>query len=120
MIRLFIFILAVAGLAGAVAWFADRPGEVAPVGVPAWLGVAVAIAAPLVGGFALFHGHAHVAEMGHQVLMAYVAGFAAAAAALHLAGFALARWIPVGAAGLRIKRLLGGALAGTGLVLLGS
>ncbi|HXK54067.1 MAG TPA: heme biosynthesis HemY N-terminal domain-containing protein, partial [Hyphomicrobiales bacterium] len=28
MIRLFIFILAVAGLAGAVAWFADRPGEV--------------------------------------------------------------------------------------------
>ena len=80
----------------------------------------LSIAAPLVGGFALFHGHAHVAEMGHQVLMAYVAGFAAAAAALHLAGFALARWIPVGAAGLRIKRLLGGALAGTGLVLLGS
>ncbi len=80
----------------------------------------LSIAAPLVGILALFHGHAHFVEMGHQAMLAYAAGFLAAAAGLHLAGFALARWIPEGEAGRRVKRVLGGALTGTGLVLLGS
>jgi len=77
-------------------------------------------AMPLVGCFALFHGHAHYLEMGHQVVLAYAAGFVAAAAVLHGAGVALARWVPEGALGLRVKRVLGGAIAGTGLLLLGS
>ncbi|MBY4895781.1 HupE/UreJ family protein [Cupriavidus sp. AU9028] len=45
----------------------------------------------LVGGFALFHGHAHGAELPSEAaamraVLAYVGGFAASTAALHLAG----------------------------------
>lgn len=75
---------------------------------------------PLVASFALFHGHAHFLEMGHQVLASYAAGFALAAAALHAAGFALARWMPESRRGRAGKRLAGGVLAGSGLVLLGT
>ena len=45
----------------------------------------------LVGGFALFHGHAHGTELpseaaAMQAVLAYVGGFAVATAALHLGG----------------------------------
>lgn len=75
---------------------------------------------PLVGFFALCHGQAHFLERGGASMVWYVTGFAMATLALHLAGFALARWMPAGHAGQRVKRALGGVLAGTGLVLMGS
>jgi urease accessory protein len=48
------------------------------VNLPTWLGAAV------IGICALFHGHAHGAEATGEA--AYIAGFVAATAALHLAG----------------------------------
>lgn len=49
-------------------------------------------AAALVGGFALFHGHAHGAEMpAAAASLAYAAGFLAATAGLIGAGIALGR-----------------------------
>jgi urease accessory protein len=75
------------------------PGvELAVVASVITLGVLVALAsrAPtlvavlLVGGFALFHGHAHGTEMGAGLSgLAYGAGFAVATALLHATGIAL-------------------------------
>lgn len=46
----------------------------------------------LVGGLAVFHGHAHGVEMPLAASpLSYIAGFIAATAALHAAGFAMAR-----------------------------
>ncbi len=61
------------------------------VGLRARLPAGVAMA--LVGGFALFHGHAHGAELPASAgalpaVLAYVGGFALATMALHLAGIA--------------------------------
>jgi len=61
------------------------------------LGLVVALALPvpvaagtaLVGFFALFHGHAHGAEMGAATMVAYGAGFVLSTAALHAAGIAV-------------------------------
>ena len=69
-------------LLGLAVVFAARP--------PTWM------AAVLVGVFAIFHGHAHGAELppGADAL-AYRAGFVVATGLLHLAGIALgllARW----------------------------
>ncbi|MFO0986990.1 MAG: HupE/UreJ family protein [Alphaproteobacteria bacterium] len=51
----------------------------------------IAVAAPLVGAFALFHGLAHGAELPEDGnAPAYAAGFVAATALLHAAGIALA------------------------------
>jgi urease accessory protein len=51
----------------------------------------VAAAMALVGAFAVFHGHAHGAEMGQSVGgPAYALGFSTATALLHLAGLAAA------------------------------
>lgn len=77
------------------------------------------VALPLVGVFALFHGHAHHTEMGDGSLFAYVAGFAIATALLHAAGFVIARWVPDSRAGLIAKRVAGAGIAGAGAVLLG-
>ena len=53
------------------------------------LRVAPAIGALLVGGFALFHGHAHGSEMAAgTAALAYCAGFALATGALHALGIA--------------------------------
>jgi urease accessory protein len=80
---------------------------------PLWM------AAALVGAFAVFHGHAHGAELppGADVV-AYSVGFVVATGFLHLAGIAfglLARWpagrIAVRAAGVAI------ALAGVGFLI---
>lgn len=78
--------------------------------------------AVLVGAFALFHGHAHGAELGAATAAPYLAGFALATALLHRAGFAigvaLGRGVGIGSApGRLIARLLGGATAMTGLAL---
>ena len=77
------------------------------------------IAAVIVGGFAIFHGHAHGAELppGANAL-AYSAGFVVATGVLHLAGIAfglLARW-PGGRIAVRAA---GGAIAIAGLMFLG-
>lgn len=78
-----------------------------------------AVALPLVGAFALFHGHAHHAEMGDGSVLAYVVGFAIATALLHAAGFVVARWVPDSRTGLIAKRVTGAGIAGAGAVLLG-
>jgi len=90
------------------------------------LGLAVALRAPLplaagaavCGLFAIFHGHAHGAELPEGAgAAAYVVGFALSTTFLHAAGVALGlvltrvpfAWAP---------RLAGGAVAATGLLLL--
>lgn len=80
----------------------------------------LALSLSLVAGFALFHGHAHHAEMGAARLAAYAAGFALATALLHAAGYALARWAPQTRGGDRVKRAAGLVVAGVGGVLLGT
>jgi urease accessory protein len=80
----------------------------------------VAVALPLVAVFALFHGHAHHAEMGDSTLLAYTAGFALATAALHAAGFLVGRWLPQTVWGQRLQRAAGALIAGAGAVFLGT
>jgi urease accessory protein len=74
------------------------------------------IAAILVGGFAVFHGYAHGAELpAGSDPVAYSVGFVLATGCLHLAGIAfglLARW----PAGLMAVRAAGGAIAMAGVV----
>jgi urease accessory protein len=77
------------------------------------------VAAVIVGTFAIFHGHAHGAELPPGVdAVAYSAGFVVATGCLHLAGIAfgvLARW-PAGRVAVRAA---GGAIAIGGLMFLG-
>ncbi|TVO68742.1 HupE/UreJ family protein [Denitromonas ohlonensis] len=80
----------------------------------------VSVALPLVGVFALFHGYAHVADMGGASLLSYVVGFVVATAVLHGAGYALGGWMPASRVAMAVKRVLGGVMAGVGLVLLGT
>jgi urease accessory protein len=90
------------------------------------LGLAVALqvslptlaAMALVGVFAVFHGHAHGAEMPQGVLgYAYAAGFLLATAALHFAGVAIG--LAAGKFGGRgIAQAAGGAMALAGVAIL--
>ena len=93
------------------------------------LGVAVALrvdlptlaAVALVGGFAVFHGHAHGAEMPQSLSgYEYAAGFMLATALLHGAGIAvglgMGRLGEIG--GRRLTQATGGAMALAGMVLL--
>jgi urease accessory protein len=77
------------------------------------------IAAILVGGFAIFHGYAHGAELPAGAdAVAYSVGFVMATGCLHLAGIGfglLARW----PAGRMAVRAAGGAIAIGGLMFLG-
>ncbi|GLC98112.1 unnamed protein product, partial [Cupriavidus sp. TA19] len=80
--------------------------------LPAWAG------ALLVGGFAVFHGYAHGAELpataeALPAVLAYVGGFAVATMALHLLGIA---------AGTLLRRHAGwlARLAGAGVALYGA
>ena len=77
------------------------------------------VAAVLVGGFAIFHGHAHGAELPPAAdAVAYSAGFVIATGLLHLAGIAfglLARW----PAGKIAVRGAGVAIAAAGAIFLG-
>lgn len=116
--------LAGAGLGAAgVALPAVEAGIAASVLV---FGLLIAVAArlplvaslPLVAVFALFHGHAHHAEMGGASLLTYAAGFALATALLHGVGYAIARWLPETRPAQMLKRVAGAAIAATGAVLL--
>ncbi len=76
------------------------------------------IAAALVGAFAIFHGHAHGAELPPGTdAVAFSVGFVVATGMLHLTGIAfglLARW-PVGRIAVRAA---GGAIALAGVAFL--
>lgn len=75
----------------------------------------------LVGGFALFHGHAHGAELpatagALPAVLAYVGGFGAATMALHLAGIAAGTVLRLHAPWLARVLGAGVALYGAGLM----
>lgn len=80
----------------------------------------LALSVPLVAVFALFHGHAHQAEMGDSAVMTYALGFALATALLHAAGWAIGQWLPVTGWALEAKRAAGGLIALAGAVMLGT
>lgn len=82
----------------------------------------VAAAMALVGFFAIFHGHAHGAEMPETASgLAYGAGFMVATAVLHVIGIGLG--LLIGTAGQtygrRINQVAGGAMALAGVAILG-
>jgi urease accessory protein len=90
------------------------------------LGLAVAFRLPLptltamalVGLFAVFHGHAHGAEMPQDAAgYAYAAGFMLATALLHGAGIALGL-LAGRLAGLQVVQAAGGAIALAGIAIL--
>ena len=122
----FPLVMAVGGVLGILG--VPLPGVEIGIAVSAAvLGMVVALAArpPLwvagliVGAFALFHGHAHGAELPPGVdALAYSAGFVIATGRLHLCGIAfglLGRW-PVGRIAVRTA---GGVIAIAGLMFLG-
>jgi urease accessory protein len=78
----------------------------------------LALAALVVGAFAVFHGHAHGTELPHAAnAIAYSVGFVLATGLLHLTGIAfglLVRW-PAGALAVRAA---GGAIALAGVAFL--
>ena len=77
----------------------------------------VAIASAIVGTFAIFHGHAHGAEMPLNTLgYAYAAGFVAATALLHIAGIGLGFAIKK-ITDSRLSHIAGGIIAAGGAVL---
>lgn len=77
----------------------------------------VAAGAAVIGLFALFHGHAHGAEIPETAGgLAYLAGFAVATALLHGAG--IGAGLPVGARFRAVARLAGAATAAIGLGLI--
>lgn len=85
-------------------------GGAAALGRPMPTGAAMA----LVGGFAVFHGHAHGAEMGQSVDgSTYALGFISATAMLHLAGIGAASAVArlTGRFGKAAARLAGAAFA---------
>ncbi|KQT47628.1 protein hupE [Aureimonas sp. Leaf454] len=82
-----------------------------------------AAGAAVVGAFALFHGHAHAAELGSAGALSFAAGFVAATALLHLAGLGLGLALSSGAglgarAGRVLARGLGLGTAVAGLALM--
>lgn len=78
------------------------------------------VSVPMVGLFAVLHGHAHLSEMGGGAMLAYIVGFIGATLSLHVLGFAAARMAPATRAGVRLQRLAGGAIAAAGVVMLGA
>ena len=82
------------------------------------LGPPVAVASMLVGAFAVFHGHAHGAEIpANAAALSYGAGFLGATALLHGVGLALGYGLARMAAP-RVLQAAGGGVALAGLVLL--
>lgn len=83
----------------------------------------VAAAMPLVGAFAIFHGHAHGMELPEgSAPMAFAEGFVLATALLHAAGIALGLSFYRIASGSRtwVTRLVGSVMALAGVSLLTS
>ncbi len=96
-------------------------GSVLAIGVLVAFGTRLPVTAAMAvaGAFALFHGHAHGTELpGFAAPAIYGAGFLAATALLHAAGFGVAYMVPGHAAKLPF-RLAGAAMAtiGGGLLL---
>lgn len=92
-------------------------GGAAALGRPMHIAGAMA----LVGSFAVFHGHAHGAEMPADASgMLYATGFIAATALLHAAGIlaAFGSAKALGGFGKRLAQFVGGALALGGLGIL--
>lgn len=90
--------------------------------VAAGFKVVPAAAMALVGFFAIFHGHAHGAEMPETVAgLAYGAGFMIATALLHACGIALglAAGSRVGARGETLVRAAGALTAVAGVAIVG-
>ncbi|MBN9348357.1 MAG: HupE/UreJ family protein [Devosia sp.] len=92
-------------------------GGVAALGRP----MPIVAAMALVGGFAIFHGHAHGAEMPADAAgLAYALGFTTATALLHAAGILAAMGVArlVGKYGRAVAQVAGGlfALAGVGVL----
>ena len=82
------------------------------------LGMPVALAMLLVGVFAVFHGHAHGAELPAGATAApYIAGFALATALIHAAGISLGLALGRLAMGLPALRIAGGAIVLAGCIL---
>jgi urease accessory protein len=79
------------------------------------------VAMGIVGFFALFHGHAHGAEMPTDSSgQSYAAGFMLATAALHVSGIALGLGLAKLASGYsrRVIQVSGGAMAAAGVGIL--
>lgn len=75
---------------------------------------------PLVATFALFHGHAHHAEIADASTLGYMLGVAAATLLLQAALLTLAHRLPDTRAGRGLTRFAGALIAGAGAVLLGA
>ncbi len=123
------FVLAMLAGAGLGAAGLALPGVEAGVAASVLvLGLLLAFAArlpahaalPLVAVFALFHGHAHQAEMAGASFAAYAAGFASATLALHALGLVAARALPDTPRAEGTRRVGGGMIAAAGMVLLGA
>lgn len=123
----FVGVMAVGGALGA----AGYPLPYTEIGIALSvivLGLAVALRASLptlaamalAGSFAIFHGHAHGAEMPADAAAVYAAGFMLATALLHAAGIAVGlvagRLSERG--GWRVAQMAGGAMALAGVLLL--
>ncbi|CAN5320479.1 HupE/UreJ family protein [soil metagenome] len=82
----------------------------------------VALAMSLVGGFAIFHGHAHGAEMpATSSGVTYALGFMLATVTLHITGIAVGLAVArlPSPSSRRLARLGGGAMALAGMALAG-
>ncbi len=125
----FLLMVAAGGLAGALGFVLPFTEIMIAVSV-ILLGLAVALqwslpataSLALVGFFALFHGQAHgTGLLADASGLGYAAGFLLATAALHLAGFAAGRVIPLLAArrGRLMLHAAGGVmtLAGVGILI---
>jgi urease accessory protein len=123
----FVSMMAVGGLLG----IAGIPVPFVEAGIAAsvfLLGLAVALrwnaptvaAMTVVSLFAVFHGHAHGAEMPlHASALSYALGFMAATALLHLAGIGLGAAVGrTGSASAPALRFGGGAMALAGVAIL--
>ena len=73
------------------------------------------IAATVVGGFAVLHGHAHATEQVGSSVAAYLGGFLLSTTLLHLAGLALGIWVAKTWNQLPV-RIAGGSVALCGLL----
>lgn len=121
----FVVTMAVAALAGmAYGGISVMETGIALSVVALGLAVALRVRAPLVLGgaviglFAIFHGHAHGAELPAATgALGYIAGFALATALLHAAGLALGFLIGR-SPGIWASRVAGAGVAAIGMVLL--
>ena len=95
--------------------------SVVVLGLAVALGASLPLAAAcaLAGAFAVFHGHAHGAEMPETASgLAYGLGFLAATALLHLAGVGFGLLLGRAGDARLAGRIVGGGVAAAGLALL--